>query len=224
MRASRRLTALLAAAAALVGGVILPAAQAVSAPSGSCAAIIGITARGSTEPQGGGSLAGPLVASIAAASRQTVAQIDLVYPADLLNYQSSEKTGVANLTSLLKTTAAKCPTSRFLLVGWSQGAAVIGDVLAAAKVPAAPRIRAAVLYGDPNFNSAEPFDTGGFKPGVNGIFARPTGQLTRFASRLRSVCHADDNFCQAGVIGLGHFTYGTDRSAATSFVLNKIGG
>ncbi len=41
------------------------------------------------EPKGGGSLAGPLVASMAGASRQTVTHIDLVYPADLLNYQSS---------------------------------------------------------------------------------------------------------------------------------------
>lgn len=74
-----------------------------------------------------------------------------------------------------------------MLVGWSQGAAVIGDILAQPVVPAASRILATVLYEDPAFTSGDRFDTGGYTPRVDGLFPRPARSLDRFASRLRPV-------------------------------------
>ncbi|MEO9222011.1 MAG: cutinase family protein, partial [Mycobacteriaceae bacterium] len=43
-------------------------------------------------------------------------------------YQASEQAGVRATTEAIAATAAKCPEARFTLAGYSQGAAVAGDV------------------------------------------------------------------------------------------------
>lgn len=221
----RRLGAVLGAGGLLVALAVAGAApaSAVTAPSTGCPQVEAIAVRASTEPQGGGSISGPMVQAVQSQSRQTVRTYNLVYPATLNNYSSSVRQGVSALQTRLRSTSSSCSSTAFVLVGYSQGSQVIADTLDTTPVPGASQVRAVVLHGDPTFNGSEAYDTGGYRPGRNGIFPRARGALADFASTIRSVCHATDNFCQSGASGNGHYTYASDRSAGVSFILGKIG-
>jgi hypothetical protein len=239
-RSRRRLATLLTGAAVALGvgtGAVLaapaltgPAAPTViaapqlvaDAPANGCAEVETIAVRGTTERQGGGIVAGPLARALQDQFDQTVQTHDLVYPASFA-YQSSKRQGVTALRARLSRTSAACPDTRFVLIGYSQGADVIGDTLSSGTVPAADRIGAVVLFGDPAFNSREPFATGSFRPGTNGVFPRATGALGPFTDRAISFCNRDDTFCQRGASGTGHFRYGADRQEAVEAVAELLG-
>ena len=177
-----------------------------TAPSSGCSDIEAIAIRGTTEPQGGGIIAGPQATALKNAVKETVKTFNLVYPASF-DYQRSKAQGVTALKAELSKTSAACPDTRFVIIGYSQGADVIGDTLQAGNVPAAGQIGAIAMFGDPAFNSKEKFVTGSFKAGTNGVFPRRTGALAQFADRIVSFCNGDDTFCQRGATGTGHFRY-----------------
>jgi hypothetical protein len=191
-------------------------------PSAGCSDIEAIAIRGTTEPQGGGIIAGPQATAVKNAVKDTVKTFNLVYPASF-DYQRSKAQGVTALKAELSKTSSACPTTKFVIIGYSQGADVIGDTLQAGNVPAAGRIGAIAMFGDPAFNSKEKFVTGSFKAGTNGVFPRRTGALAQFADRIVSFCNNDDTFCQAGANGTGHFRYGADRAKATTAIAGKLG-
>ncbi|GAA6008303.1 uncharacterized protein JCM10292_005525 [Rhodotorula paludigena] len=51
------------------------------------------------------------------------------YPATLANYQSSQRQGVTAMGAAIDAFAKRCPASKMVLMGYSQGAHVIGDVI-----------------------------------------------------------------------------------------------
>lgn len=53
----------------------------------------------------------------------------VVYPATLENYPTSEAMGVSAMTTLVTDYASRCPSSKMVLMGYSQGAQVTMDVL-----------------------------------------------------------------------------------------------
>jgi cutinase len=237
----RRALALLAGAAVVLGGgtaAVLTAPSAPAAPStpavvaapepvagapaDGCPEVEAIAVRATTEPQGGGIVAGPLAAALRDRLGPGVRTHDLVYPATFA-YARSKQAGVAALRARLSQTSAACPGTRFVLIGYSQGADVIGDTLASGDVPAGDRVGAVALFGDPGFTSREPFATGSFRPGVDGVLARPAGALDGFADRTISYCDRDDDVCQRGATGRGHFGYGADRPAAVAAVVDLLG-
>jgi acetylxylan esterase len=59
----------------------------------------------------------------------TVSQEAVVYPATLTNYASSVAQGDSAIKSELATDVRNCPSEQFVLVGYSQGAQVVGDAL-----------------------------------------------------------------------------------------------
>jgi Cutinase len=212
-----------AAAPAVTAPKVIAAPKLVAdAPASGCADIEAIGIRGTTEPQGGGIVAGPLASALQDQSDQTVKTFNLVYPASF-DYQRSKAQGVTALRAELAKTNAACPDTRFVVIGYSQGADVIGDTLQSSNVPAADQIGAVAMFGDPAFNSKEKFVTGSFRAGTNGIFPRKTGALNEFSSRIVSFCNGDDTFCQAGSNGTGHFRYGADRQKAVDAIEGKLG-
>jgi len=238
----RRLAALLGAVVALGAGAAVLAAPALiaapsqpggaptviaapalgaAAPTTGCAEVETIAVRGTTEGQGGGIVAGPLASALQRQLPRTVRTHDLVYPASFA-YRASKRQGVTALRARLAQTSAACPDTEFVLIGYSQGADVIGDTLASGSVPAADRIGVVALFGDPAFNSREPFVTGSFRAGVNGVLPRATGALGEFTDRVISFCNRDDNVCQRGATGIGHFRYGTDRQAAVESIADLL--
>ena len=51
------------------------------------------------------------------------------FPATLLEYESSETSGVANMAGQIQNYTQACPNTKIVLVGFSQGGQIVGDVL-----------------------------------------------------------------------------------------------
>ena len=143
----------------------------------------------------------------------------------------SANAGITMLADHLTSQAAACPKQRFVLLGYSQGAWVIGDALAGGGGGVAPRVSATlgqriaaiVFYGDPRFTAGEPYNRGTHLEGVSGVIPREPGGLATYAKRIRSYCDSDDTVCQSGATGQGHFRYWqTENENAAAFVMGKL--
>jgi hypothetical protein len=238
----RRLRLSLAAAVAVVAAATLtagPAAAAApvtrgapitrAAPVGraaSCPAVDVLAVRGTFEKGTVGGAMAPLTDRLRRELPGPVRVEGVPYPATS-DWVPSVNAGITSLATRLAARATACPRTRFVLVGYSQGAWVIGDALGgggggvAGKVEPAlgSRVAAVVLFGDPRFRSGEPFNEGSSRAGVNGLIPRPPGGLAGYATRVRSYCDGDDSVCQSGARGDGHFGYWPkDDADAADFV------
>ncbi|MFD4351732.1 cutinase family protein [Nocardia sp. NPDC058518] len=225
-------------ATATAAALALPAVQPAAAdpiphPDG-CAEVRVVTVRGTLEPQSGSLLLTPLGERIAQESGARTTVTELEYPASMS--PDSAVRGVASLTALLNATAAACPDQRLVLLGYSQGARVIGNTLAAPTTlteQAAARIGAIALFGSPVFNGAEPYNRGTFDPALSGTGPLRVGALSEFADRLRDYCHAGDRVCQGGdpadgfrnALTYSHIAYffNDSRDDAAAFVGEQLG-
>lgn len=93
----------------------------------SCAPVHIIIARASTEPPGPGMIGALAEQVIQANPGATNESID--YPATLSDYQDSSEQGTAAMTRTLTDYANACPCAQIVLMGYSQGAHVVGDTL-----------------------------------------------------------------------------------------------
>lgn len=157
-------------------------------------------------------------------------------PADI-DLGESPSIGVRNLIDLVNVTTAQHPNQGIVLLGYSQGAQVVGDALVAPEhricgydageisSKANARIVAVVLFGDPRFTRGESFNVGTFDAGREGLFPRLPGALRPYASRLQNYCAKDDVTCQGrdGTLH-GHTEYfrNTMRSEAIAFTAQRI--
>ena len=92
-----------------------------------CSAIHIITARASTEPAGEGVIGS--LATLIQNGNQGVTREAVCYPATLSNYASSSSKGTSAMTDQLSTYVSTCPDSKIVLLGYSQGAQVVGDTM-----------------------------------------------------------------------------------------------
>ncbi|PPQ71315.1 hypothetical protein CVT24_012041 [Panaeolus cyanescens] len=218
--------------------LLLTALPALStpAPTSPCAAVHIIAARASTEPAGAG-IIGALVQQIQNASRQTVSTSSVSYPATLTNYPSSSAAGTAATKTLLTNQANNCPDQKIVLVGYSQGAHIIGDAVAGGgggllgaqtspvSATIANRVVAMIQMGDPRHVPFQSFDRGTSLR--DGLYPRLSSQQysSTLQSRTQSFCDFGDPFCDGGLLTTVHLTY-LDRyqDDAAEFVLDRIGG
>jgi hypothetical protein len=231
-QAGRRRAVVLVALVALLAGVLtatnIPSARAVST-STYCAPVIVIGVRGSTEAAGTGT--GPTPYTYASGgfgrtlttagrvvndSTQSVRKEAIVYPALVatLEYQGSLATGVANLRAELENIASTCSSSRTVLIGFSQGAHVIGDVVALNELfrlsqKAEDQIAAIVLYANPTFRLGEQSNAGTASV-HSGFWPRAQGQHDWLKSRIRSYCDEGDKFCACTIAETGTNSRGCD--------------
>lgn len=77
-----------------------------------------IVARASTEAPGPGYVGNVANAIKSKVAGSTITAVD--YPATLDNYESSESAGVVAMTKLVTEYGDACPTSRIVLIGFSQ--------------------------------------------------------------------------------------------------------
>ncbi|KAI9640409.1 hypothetical protein NHQ30_011154 [Ciborinia camelliae] len=201
----------------------------------SCSAVRIITARASTEAPGEGVI-GALAAAIQAGTSQTVTRTAVVYPALLEPYPPSVASGVAAMTKDLTAAVNACPDQKIVLLGYSQGAECVGDVLGGGgggllgtqTPPVDPSIGAhvvaAIMMGDPRYLVSQT----AFHVGTcfqNGLFPRGADQsLANYNNILKSYCDFGDPFCCSGVNVVAHLDYVTLYNGnALQFVLGKIG-
>jgi acetylxylan esterase len=183
-----------------------------------------LVARASTEAQGPGVI-GALATEIQAGVKSTVSTSSVVYPAALTPYEPSVTAGDTAIKAELTEQVSNCPSQKIVLLGYSQGAQIVGDVLGGgggnksvdgagdgkATPPAAAsvtsHVTAVAQYGDPRRIPSQSFDVGSDK-GAEGIFPRlKTQLLTSFASKIQSYCDTGDPFCAKGFNLSAHLDY-----------------
>ncbi|MEO3763921.1 cutinase family protein [Streptomyces sp. B8F3] len=198
-------------------------------------ALIGV--RGTTEPQTGSNLLRPLGDRIIEQSpHHHTTYTELEYPATF-DFTASVGQGVRALADLLNQSTAAAPHRLHVLMGYSQGAWVIGETLlppsqrtagqdAAELSPrAAARISAVLFYGDPRFTDGEPSNRGTFEPGRQSDNPRPPGQLKNWQDRLQNYCAQGDLACQgSGGTYFAHLAYLTNAMPAqgAAFALERL--
>ncbi|MFK0251248.1 cutinase family protein [Amycolatopsis azurea] len=226
--------ALAAVMAGLLTGPVTSASAAAASVS-DCTDVYVLAARGSGESPGTGAI-GSLAAQIKKQSGQSV-EVDAVdYPAQLAPYGSSSAKGTAAVKKQLADQAATCPDQKIVLIGYSQGAHIIGDALGGGgggtlgtKTPPidaglGKHVAAVIQMGDPRHIPGQSFDKGTSQRA--GMFPRQADQLlTGYANRIRAYCDTRDLFCDSGSSLIVHGGYlARYTTPAVQFVLDTIGG
>ncbi|KAH6906782.1 cutinase [Coprinopsis sp. MPI-PUGE-AT-0042] len=195
-----------------------------------------IGCRASGERSGAG-IIGDLVDQVQRQSSQRVSSSSVDYPATLTDYAESSSEGTANLKTLLTSQVNRCPNQKIVLVGYSQGAHIIGDALAGGggtligpktqpiSSTISDKVIAVVQMGDPRWVPGKSYNRGTARTG--SLFPRTSDQefSSTLAPRIRSYCDDGDTFCASGSSLTVHLTYLNryqDESAA--FILGQIGG
>jgi len=211
--------------------------------AGTCSSLLVIGARGSGEPytaiQHG--LGTPnFVAWQQVQRRVPSADVyGLPYPASPVNslenlttgYWKSVSTGTAMLLTIIQQQVAACPNQRISLLGYSQGAQVIADILPQLAVNTSLRqhIATVTLFGDPRFNPSSPIDRGSYSSRLKGIEPSLDVDSARIVSStwfpaMRSYCVTDDFICNWSLTSIrhcpigsecGHFAYASNGYAST---------
>lgn len=202
-----------------------------------CTPYLVVTVRGTGEPTKG-QLLSPVAREIKKARPDEVTQIDLDYPADT-DVREGGSQGVRVLLDTLRVQHEACGDEQsFVLLGYSQGALVIGDALSAAEdrmvgVTAgdlAPEIqaqvRSVVLYGNPRFLAVEDYSQGSFKMNRDGVFPRREGALAAYEDRIRDFCVDKDLVCQSALDAteeahVEYFDNGMQQDG-TAFVVSRL--
>ncbi len=208
----------------LLVALLLPAPVA----GGPCSDVLVIGARGSGQPAGYGEQVGPVVdAAVEALSStgRSVEAIPLDYPALSLadsfgfalfngEYEASVQAGARAVRDQMQASAGECPSTEFVLIGYSQGA----QAIKAALVDTQPslRITAVVLLADPTRDHEQPGvlrlgDPTVERPGAFG--AVPLPDHVRAVSI--DVCAPGDGVCERGRDGLIAHSRGYDDVEAT---------
>jgi len=209
-------------------------AGAVSQSGTGCAPASVLAARASTERQGEGTIAS-LVDDIQNSVNAGVTESAVVYPATLNNYANSAAQGDSAMKSELQTMVNNCPNEKIVIVGYSQGAQLVGDVLGGGgggslgtATPPAPasvtsHIVAAIQFGDPRHLPNKSYNKG-TATGATGLFPRGANQsIDGFASILQSYCDTGDPFCASGNNLNAHLIYDQKYDTqAAAFVKGKL--
>lgn len=145
-----------------------------------------------------------------------------------LNYPAALEDGENKLMSYIETSYKSCSSTKYVLLGYSMGAHVVGNMLDPYGDQLSSgmkgQIKAVVLYGDPSFVANRPYDKGTYASYTNGRLARAYDELNSWSSKLASWCDKDDLWCQPGFSESVHTGYFSKYdSAAASFVKGKLG-
>ncbi|KAJ7886826.1 cutinase [Mycena olivaceomarginata] len=177
--------------------------------SGPCRAVTFIFARGTNEDGNVGARVGPpVIADLRAALGTTgIAAQGVDYDASVLGYlEGGDPTGSTTMTTLINTAASKCPSTKIVIGGYSQGAQLVHN--AASKLTAAvtARIAAVVVFGDPDR--------------VGRSTLPPVGTVP--AAKVDSFCHTGDIICTGSGGAAEHLNYDEDAPSASAFIVARV--
>jgi cutinase len=206
------------------------AAPSASAADDSCPAVEVVFARGTWEAPGVGATGQAFVDALnARLPGKTVTAYGVDYPASL-DFGAAVD-GIADAANKVEAIAASCPTTKIVLGGYSQGAAVAGYTTAdsvpdgftlpaglTGPMPAsvASHVAAVVLFGTPTPGILHLLD--GSAPAIN------IGHL--YAAKTDQLCNPGDPICfPGGLDRSAHSAYKTNGAAdqAADFVAHQLG-
>lgn len=177
---------------------------------GGCRPVIFLYARGSTQDGNVGSSPGPQTIDQlkAALGSSSVAAQGLDYPASLLDNLRSEgcdPDDADNFSALITKAATDCPSSKLVISGYSQGAALVHAAARRLGASALQKVAAAVTFGDTRKQQ-----DGGAVPNID-------------ASRTLILCHDGDRVCDGTlIITDAHHDYEDLSPTAVSFIAGKV--
>lgn len=194
-------------------GIINPLATGVTANeflSGGCRPVIFIWARGSTQDGNMGYSPGPQTADglKSRLGASNVAAQGFEYPASLLDNLRAggcDAEDAQNLRDLITRAATQCPSSKLVVGGYSQGAALVHASIEIATAAVRNRIAAAVTFGD-----TQKQQDGGRIPNFD-------------TSKTLILCHDGDRVCTGTlIITDAHHDYEDLVPTAVSFIASKV--
>ncbi|PLB44158.1 cutinase [Aspergillus steynii IBT 23096] len=222
-----------------ITGLFLAGALAAPAPQEKCAPGPHIiTVRESSAPPDGGfvrDLANEVQAKLNESDIESDIE-DVDYPAWFVPYVHSETEGVKKAREAIENYVESCPQTDIILLGYSQGAHAIGDVLCGTNNPLfgksdplptanlGDHVKAVVLMGDPGHEPGVSFDVGtSTKP---GLFHRFTDiECPGYSDKIQSYCDSNDPFCDRGLNQNVHNGYIKEYGdQAVKFVVAKVQG
>ncbi|CAI7606693.1 unnamed protein product [Penicillium pancosmium] len=158
------------------------------------------------------------LAKLIAAQIKDSSIMGVEYAATLNDYVHSENDGASVMLQLANEYHSSCPGSKIALLGYSQGAQVVSDVLCGGaggdfnhNAPLSPdvvknSVIAAVLFGDPTHIANTTYDRG--TSVHNGTFPRTNNTVCmQYTDRMASWCDKGDKFCDAGHVDAVHGLY-----------------
>ncbi|GAC1410402.1 MAG: alpha/beta fold hydrolase [Mycobacterium sp.] len=206
-----------------------------SAAADPCPDVDAVVARGTGEPPGAGGVGQHFVDALRAqAGPRSVGEYPVNYAAsnDFGDRDAFVRTvidGIRNAADHIQSEAARCPATRIVLAGYSQGAALVGYTtvdhvppgVPAGEVPAplppqvANHVAAVVLFGKPS------------QTFLNNIGAPPIVIGPLFAPKVIDLCNPGDTICDgadAGGPSIAHALYGTNGSVdqAAAFTVSRL--
>ncbi|WP_243858781.1 cutinase family protein [Mycobacterium sp. DL440] len=165
-----------------------------------CPDIEVVFARGTDEPAGIGNVGKAFVDTLRPMVKgSTIGTYAVQYPASWDFMKAAA--GATDMSKRVQATAARCPKTKIVMGGYSQGAAVV-DVVAtspvgglgySAPLPAAvvPRVASVVVFGNPSARLGQPL----------------TRMSPDFGARTADLCNANDPICSLGRDWNAHVSY-----------------
>ncbi|KAH8768507.1 carbohydrate esterase family 5 protein [Hyaloscypha finlandica] len=152
-----------------------------------------------------------------------------------VSYANSVIQGINAVVSQVNSFNAQCPSTKLVLVGYSQGGQIFDDAFCGGgdtnegytntAVPlsasAVNMIKAAIFMGDPRYIYGLSYDVGTCT--AHGFAPRPAGFSCPSASKIKSYCDASDPYCCNGSNAATHQGYGAEYGQqALAFVNSKL--
>jgi cutinase len=215
---ARQIARLLAVGVVTIGAVVIAAVSIPSAAAAPCPDIEVVFARATGEPAGLGGAGEQFVDSLRSqVGGKSVGAYAVNYPASE-DFAQSAPAGARDASAHVQYMAANCPTTRMVLGGYSQGAAVIDlitgvPVLDFAQSPMPPEVAdhvaAVAAFGNPSSR----FGGGPI-----------TASSPLYGSKAVDVCFPGDPICSEGVFDITHALYGITGvvDEAATFAASRV--
>ena len=190
----------LVASPLFITSVLFVVPNAAPASAADCPDAEVIFARGTDEPAGIGNVGKAFVDTLRPMVKgSTIGTYAVQYPASWDFMKAAA--GATDMSKRVQATAARCPKTKIVMGGYSQGAAVV-DVVAtspiaglgySAPLPAAvvPRVASVVVFGNPSARLGQPL----------------TRMSPDFGARTADLCNTNDPICSLGRDWNAHITY-----------------
>jgi cutinase len=183
------------------------------ASAGPCPDVEVVSARGTDEPPGVGSIGQAFIDSLRPKIPvRSLGVYGVNYPATD-DFARSELAGAADGSAHVQSTVANCPNTKIVLGGYSQGAAVIDMITEELPAEVASHVAAVAVFGNPKSTFARTLGDGQL-PTISPLYRPKTIDL----------CVPDDPICSEGKNDAAHHLYDQNgmTNQAAAFAASRL--